>query len=57
MIGTIPKIIKALYGLAAIIIIGLIGMEAIKAGIDTGLLTTIVAAIAGISGFTIGRKR
>jgi len=51
------KVIKALYGLAAIIIIGLIGMEAIKAGIDTGLLTTIVAAIAGISGFTIGRKK
>jgi len=51
------KVIKALYGLAAIVIIGLIGMEEIKAGIDTGLLTTIVAAIAGISGFTIGRKK
>jgi len=50
------KVIKALYGLIAIIMIGLIGMEAIEAGIDTGVLTTIVAAIAGISGFTVGRK-
>jgi len=50
------KVIKALYGLAAIIIIGLIGIEAIKVGIDTGVLTTVVAAIAGISGFTVGRK-
>jgi len=51
------RVIKALYGLVAIIMIGLIGMEAIEAGIDTGLLTTIVAIIAGISGFTVGRKR
>jgi len=50
------KVIKALYGLIAIVMIGLIGMEAIEAGIDTGVLTTIVAAIAGISGFTVGRK-
>jgi len=51
------KVIKALYGLVAIVMIGLIGMEAIEAGIDTGVLTTIVAAIAGISGFTVGRKK
>jgi len=51
------KVIKALYGLVAIIMIGLIGVEAIKAGIDTGVLTTVVAAIAGISGFTVGRRK
>jgi len=51
------KVIKALYGIVGIICLTYIGSTAIAASIDTGVLTTIVAAIAGICGFVIGRKK
>jgi len=49
----LPKGLKALVAMCCITVVGAV---AIYKGYDTGLLTIIVAAIAGLGGFAVGKK-